>query len=216
MKIESSHRREFLRKSTLAAMAVMTGKNTLAQNSTPVKDQLFLIGPLEGFSPHIGTLVSMMNYNRYTITNLVKFLTMEELDYLHDKNSNTIAALLMHLGALDKFYQINTFEGRGEFTPEENKKWGPAMTLGEEGRKLIKGRDVNYYLDAIGEIREKTIAELKKRDDEWLLAVDPEWSQKQSVNTYWKWFHVVEHESNHRGQISWLKNRLPGSTPSKD
>lgn len=68
----------------------------------------------------------------------------------------------------------------------------------------------------IREVREKTIKELKKRDDKWLLAVDPEWSQEQPLNTYWKWFHVCEHESNHRGQMTWLKGRLPGAKAGKD
>ena len=31
---------------------------------------------------------------------------------------------------------------------------------------------------------------------------------------YAKWFHVAEHESNHDGQIKFLKSRLPGSKPA--
>jgi uncharacterized damage-inducible protein DinB len=27
------------------------------------------------------------------------------------------------------------------------------------------------------------------------------------VNNYFKWFHVVGHEINHRGQIRWLRSR---------
>ncbi|WP_421827862.1 hypothetical protein [Larkinella sp.] len=44
------------------------------------------------------------------------------------------------------------------------------------------------------------------------------WSKesKMSINTYWKWFHVCEHESNHQGQIAFLKSRLPGGKPAKD
>ncbi|RYD93082.1 MAG: hypothetical protein EOP50_11695, partial [Sphingobacteriales bacterium] len=43
------------------------------------------------------------------------------------------------------------------------------------------------------------------------LALDPVWSKQQSVNAYRKWFHVCEHESNHRGEIAFLKSRLPGA-----
>ena len=32
-----------------------------------------------------------------------------------------------------------------------------------------------------------------------------------SANNYAKWFHVAEHESNHDGQIKFLKRRLPGA-----
>lgn len=171
---------------------------------------------MEGYSPHIGTIVSMLNYNRQTIINTVKSLTIDQLDYLHDPKANTIGALILHLGAVDKFYQINTFEGRQDFNDEEKKFWSAPMNLGDEGRKSIKGREVKYYLDIINEVRQKTLAEFKKKDDKWLLAIDPEWSKERPLNTYWKWFHVCEHESNHRGQMTWLKSRLPGAKESKD
>ena len=181
-----------------------------------IEGSVFVIGPIDGYSTQIGTLVSMMNYNRYTILQMVKSMSMKELDYLHDTNANTIGALIMHLGATEKFYQINTFEGRQDFNEEEKKKWGSAMSLGEEGRKNIKGKEVQYYIDEISAVRDATLKELKNKDDKWLLAVDPEWSKERPLNTYWKWFHVCEHESNHRGQISWLRSRLPGAKPSRE
>jgi uncharacterized damage-inducible protein DinB len=181
-----------------------------------VEESLYIIGPLEGYSPHIGTLVSMLNYNRQTVINSVKSLRMEQVDHLHDAKANTIAALVMHLGAVDKFYQINTFEGRQEFNDGEKKIWEAPMSLGDKGRKNIKGQEIKYYLDMIAEVRQKTLEEFKKKDDAWLLAIDPEWSKQRPLNTYWKWFHVCEHEANHRGQITWLKGRLPGAKESGD
>ena len=29
------------------------------------------------------------------------------------------------------------------------------------------------------------------------------------INAHWAWFHVAEEEINHRGQIRWLRARLP-------
>lgn len=207
------NRRNFIKKTALLSTGFI-GLSTLqpiaAQNNSS-GDDTFVIGPIDGYSPQIGTLVSMLKYNRETIIRTVKDLTMEQLDHLFDADANTIGALIMHLGAVDKFYQINTFEGRQEFNEEEKKIWNVAMKLGEEGRKQIKGREVKYYLDLINEVRQKTLDELKKKDDKWLLAVDPLWSKQSPLNTYWKWFHVCEHESNHRGQMTWLKKRLPGA-----
>jgi hypothetical protein len=93
----------------------------------------------------------MLNYNRHTIVNQVKFMTQTELDYLHDEKANTIGALLMHLGATEKFYQINTLEGRQEYNDAEKKIWSAARSLGDEGRAQIKGKEINYYLDLIKE-----------------------------------------------------------------
>lgn len=212
-------RRKFLQ-STALATAALGGIFSVAQASAVKQDQgdesLFVIGPVEGYSPHIGTIVSMLNYNRSTVINATKDLTMEQLDYLFDAKANTIGSLLMHLGATDKFYQMNTFEGRSAFSKEE-KMWEVASNLGEEGRRQIKGNQLKYYIDLITEVREKTLAELKKKDDKWLMAVDPKFGDgKTKFNTYWKWFHVCEHESNHRGQITWLKRRLPGAKDGEE
>lgn len=171
---------------------------------------------MEGYSPMIGSLVSMMRYNRDTIIRTVKDLTQAQLDHLFDAKANTIGALIMHLGATDKFYQINTFEGRQEFNDAEKKEWGAAMELGDAGRNEIKGHGAQYYLDKINAVRDETLAKLKTKNDKWLLALDPIWSKQQPVNTYWKWFHVCEHESNHRGQMTWLKGRLPGMKAGKE
>src|SRR5688572_28670762 len=212
------NRRKFMQTSAALTTGLLGlgGFQSLRAHDLPAADELFVIGPMEGFSPQIGTLVSMLNYNRQTIVNAVKALSMEQLDYLHDPKANTIGALILHLGATDKFYQINTFEGRQEFNEAEKKIWQVPMSLGDEGREKIKGHDVKYYLDMVNEVRQKTIEELKKKDDKWLLAIDPAWSKERPLNTYWKWFHVCEHESNHRGQITWLKSRLPGAEPGRD
>ena len=61
------------------------------------------------------------------------------------------------------------------------------------------------------EVREETLEVFKTKDDEWLMEVDQTWSNNErTFNTYWKWFHVCEHESNHGGQIKFLRSRLPG------
>ncbi len=215
MNTSNPNRRNFLKTTaalTLGFSFLGSACNTVSAQETLEEEGLTMIGPIKGYTPQIGTLVSMLNYNRNTIIRAVKELTQEQIDYLFDPHANTIAALIMHLGATEKFYQINTFEGRQEFNEEEKKIWEPAMDLGDLGREKIKGKDVSYYLDLIAGVRAKTLETLKKKDDKWLLAKDPEWSKPgKPLNTYWKWFHVCEHESNHRGQISFLKSRLPGA-----
>src|SRR5687767_14743624 len=121
-----SPRRHFIKAAVLTTTgiaAIGLSKLNASPYETSKEESLLVIGPKEGYSPHIGTLVSMLNYNRHTIINAVKFLNEKELDYLHDPKANTIGALIMHLGATEKFYQINTFEGRQEFNEEEKKIW---------------------------------------------------------------------------------------------
>ncbi|MEP6746459.1 MAG: DUF664 domain-containing protein [Bacteroidota bacterium] len=212
-------RKKFIQSAVFAAAglsSVDASARSINAGVTTGPESLYIIGPIEGYSPQIGTLVSMMNYNRSTIINLTKNMTVADLDHLQDPKSNSIGALIMHLGATDKYYQVNSFEGR-EWTTAEKKIWDAPMELGAKGRTGIKGKELKYYIDLITEVREKTLAEFKKRDDAWLLAVDPKFGdEKTPINTYWKWFHVCEHESNHRGQIAYLKKRLPGAKQTEE
>ena len=172
------------------------------------EDDLHLVGPKQGYTPHIGTMVSMMNWMRSTVMRSVRDLSMEDLDYLFDEDANTIGAMLLHLAATEKYYQINTFEGRSDYNAEERATWGAAMNLGDAGRAEIKGNDLKYYEDILRDVRDKTKSELKKRDDAWLME-EERFFGGQPTNNYCKWWHVAEHESNHNGQIKWLVSRLP-------
>ncbi|MFD1002030.1 DinB family protein [Ohtaekwangia kribbensis] len=180
-------------------------------------DRPNVIGPRDGFSPHIGTLLSMMTWMRTTILRPVAKMTTEELDYIHDEKSNSIGAMLLHLAATERFYQIHTFNGKkwGDWPEQDKKRFDVAMSLGDEARKAIKGNNLDYYLSTLNEVRENTMNEFKKRDDKWLLAVDEAWYWGPT-NNYCKWFHVCEHESNHNGQIKWIKGRLPGAKSGND
>jgi hypothetical protein len=176
-----------------------------------------IVGPKKGYSPQIGTLVSMMAFMRAQVLSSVKGMSVKDLDFLLDEKANRIGAMLLHLVAVEKFYQANTFDGlAGDKIPEAWKEqWGPAMELGDPGRKAIQGHDLDYYLNQLNETREKTLSEFRKRDDAWLMGVDKTWGWGPT-NNYCKWFHVTEHEANHNGQIKLLKSRLPGAKPSAE
>ncbi len=195
---------------------VLLPQSAYAKQETPPGESIHIVGPKQGFSTQIGTLVSMMNWMRNTVLQSVLNMKKEELDYLHDAKSNTIGAMLLHLAATETFYQVNTFKGRNDFNSNEKATWGAAMNLGDEGRKMIRRNNLDHYLTVMKDTREKTLAEFKKRDDKWLMAVDPHFFGNQPTNNYCKWFHVCEHESNHNGQIKWIKSRLPGAKGDND
>ena len=164
------------------------------------------IEPLPGYAPTIGRLVGMLTYARHTLLASVEGLSRDALDHLHDARSNSIGALLAHAAAVERWYQLLTFEER-EPTAREAASSSAALDLGEEGRRQIRGRELQSYVDDLVRIRRVTLAALAERDDAWLespLVAAPE------LNAHWAWFHVAEDEINHRGQIRWLRARLPG------
>ncbi len=210
-------RRNFL-KTTAALTTGLSGLTLLSPPAYSEDADLTIVGPQKGFSPEIGTLTSMMAFMREQVLRSVKGMSQQDLDFLLDAKANRIGALLIHLASIESVYQINTFEGLTEKQPPPEafkQKWGIAMDLGEPARKAIKGNSLDYYLNILHETREKTLAEFRKRDDKWLMAVDKDWSWGPT-NNYCKWFHVTEHEANHNGQIKFLKSRLPGAKPASE
>lgn len=166
---------------------------------------LYLVGDVEGFSPHLGRLVSMLNYVRHTTVAAVAGAMLDELDYLHDAQSNSIGALLLHIAAAEVGYQAATFHGR-ELNAQEKEEWDVAIGLGDRAREQIRGHELAHYLSQLERVRAVTLAELGRRDDTW-LDEETTFGNGQRINNYFKWFHVLGHEINHRGQIRWLRTR---------
>jgi uncharacterized damage-inducible protein DinB len=209
------NRRTFLK----AGVGLAAGASALAfapQPAVAAEEEAWIVGPQPGFSPEIGTLVSMLAFTREQAVYNVKGMSQQDLDYLLDAKANTIGALLLHLAATDHYYGLNTFGGMkwDSWPDDEKKKWDIPMNLGEPARRAIKGHSLDFYLTALHESREKNLAEFRKRDDKWLTIVVNEGDFK--ANNYAKWFHVAEHESNHDGQIKFLKSRLPWAKPATE
>ena len=91
-------------------------------------------------------------------------------------------------------------------TAPDHDAWSAALKLGDEGRRDIRGHELQFYLDELRRTRETTLAALADRDDAWLEAP---LLIASNLNAHWAWFHVAEDEVNHRGQIRWLRARLP-------
>ena len=161
----------------------------------------YLVKALDDFSPRIGELVVMMSYTRDTTLWAVHELTQEQLDARPHGVTNSIGMLLAHIAAVEAGYQAVTF-GHGEETWDS-----PALALGEVGQRHIKNHDLSYYLDELAAVREKTLTEFARRDDDWLFEKTPFWND-QPANNYFKWFHVFEDELNHRGQIRLIRKML--------
>ena len=70
------------------------------------------IKPEKGYSDNIGVLVSMLDDLKGRIESSVKNISEAETDFLLDENANRLGAMIYHLAATEKYYQLYTFEGR--------------------------------------------------------------------------------------------------------
>jgi uncharacterized damage-inducible protein DinB len=168
----------------------------------------YRLEPLPGYTPTVGRLVGILAYARETTLAAVQGLGVEDLDHLHDESSNSIGALLAHIAAVERGYQHIVFDERPP-TAEETAALEPALTLGAEARRLLRGRSLEHYVHELAEARRITLAGLASRDDEWL---EQSLRAAPAMNAHWAWFHVAEDEISHRGQIRWLRARLPSAS----
>jgi len=161
------------------------------------------IKPEIGYTPQIGLMVDMLEELKDRLTEDIRDLDQAQTDYLFDDKANSIGAIIMHLVATEAYYQVETLEER-IWTDKEGEFWGIATGLGAESRDKLKGKPIKYYLDLWDQVRKKTLEGLKTKDDEWFAA-----SIDESMNNHWAWFHILEHQANHMGQIALVKKRLP-------
>lgn len=159
-----------------------------------------------GYTPKIGELVSMLDYTRAVTLADVEGLSTEELAHLADGHSNSIGALLMHMAAIEFVHQVIAFENR-DLTERELEQWLVPLELGDKARSKIRNQPLDYYLDTLKKVRDKTLSLLESVDDSWLYE-EGEYYNGVVYNKYYLWFHVVEDETSHRGQIRILKRML--------
>lgn len=169
------------------------------------KQNLYLIGDLPGFTPQLSRLVSMLAYTRHMTLKAIDGLTISELDYLPDPGSNSIGTLLLHIAAAEVGYQASTFANR-ELNDDEKLEWGAVFSLGKKDVQQITGHELSWYEQKLEQVRTKTLSELSIRDDQWLTEQTS--FGNMQVNNYFKWFHVMTHEVNHKGQILLLRRQI--------
>ncbi len=170
-------------------------------------DAVYLVKDLPGFTPHIGRLVSMMNYARATTLRAVKDLSVEQLNTVPAGFGNSIGALLAHFAAVEFFYQARTFENRRlEDDDPELAPWLAALDLGERAKE-ISGEPLEHYLEQLQTVRDVTLEKFRTLDDAWLHQ-EFHFNDTRMANHYWCWFHVFEDEINHRGQIRLIRKNL--------
>lgn len=170
--------------------------------STYIVNAQYEVSPPKGYTHDIGNMVSMLDDLKGRVERLVVNLNEEQTDFLIDEDANRIGAVIYHLAATEAYYQIYTFENR-QFNEVENEKWMTALSLGDKGREELKGKPIKFYLDIFDEVRAKTKELLKTKDDDWFA------KKNGQMTNHWAWFHVMEHQANHMGQLAFLTKRLP-------
>ncbi len=88
-------RRGFI-KQTAAMTAGLAGFGMIPEIAAAAPDTgVNIIGPKPGYSPQVGTMVSMLTWMQGAVVGPVQGMTKQDLDYLFDAHANSIGALLL-------------------------------------------------------------------------------------------------------------------------
>lgn len=166
----------------------------------------YRIRQAEGFAPKIGELVSMLEHTREVTLHELASLSQYDIDFLPDNSSNSIGSLLLHIASIEFVHQVISFEQR-DLRKNEMSKWGAALELGDKARIALKGNSLDFYLEELSQTREIRLTALKSKKDSCLFE-ENRWGNGIPYNNYYLWYHVMEDEISHRGQIRVMKRLL--------
>ncbi|WP_052195447.1 DinB family protein [Deinococcus radiopugnans] len=131
-------------------------------------ERAYRIEPEPQYTPQIGALVEMMNYARLTTLQAVEGLTTEQLDTVPGGFGNSIGMLLAHIAAVDRVYQMMSFEGR-DFGEMDGAIMG-GLSMWKEGTPPPTGQSLDTLLAELDAARKLTLDTFATKDDDWLAS----------------------------------------------
>ncbi|AXT58007.1 DUF664 domain-containing protein [Aquimarina sp. AD1] len=158
---------------------------------------------LKDYDCEVYELLRMLEDVSIRMIRSIQNLTIDQLDYRINLTSNSIALLIMHISAVESFYQVFTFENR-TFNNTEKKRFESILKMDSKAQETFVNFNIEYYISYFHEIRSRTLENFKKKSNGWLKN-RPSISDK---NNHYHWLHVLEHQSYHIGQIELLKKLM--------
>ena len=159
----------------------------------------------ENYNTEIHDFLYLFNDLNIKLLRVIQDLNQDQLYCKIDKNINSVANILLHLIAVEIRYQYYTFEQGYELIENElNKHLSNSINMEKNINQNSLGFSISDFISLIIEVKEVTFNNFKIVDKNWLLNKHPVYK----ISNYYNWLHVLEHQSNHIGQIILLKKLM--------
>lgn len=166
-----------------------------------------ILEPTASFSREIGFYLSGWEKIRAELREIVSDLTVEELSKRILPNAHQIGNLILHLGEAEAgwIHQIVA----GKELDEEAKKFAHFYDTTETdfAGKGYSAKECVERIDKISRISREILAKFTDEDLERLFGYERN-GKRIEVSLRWVLIHLIDHEANHKGQISMLKRLL--------
>lgn len=167
--------------------------------------------PMSGFSREIGFYLSAWEKTRAELREIVSDLTEEELARRITPEAHQIGGLILHLGEAETWW-IHSVVAEKELD-EEAKKFAHFYDTTETDF-ADKGYSAAECIERIDETSRRSREILAKLTDEDLEKTHGYERDGKRVEAGLRWIfcQLIDHEANHKGQISMLKRLLRESS----
>ncbi|HEX8736082.1 MAG TPA: DinB family protein [Pyrinomonadaceae bacterium] len=164
--------------------------------------------PFDGFSREIGFYLSAWEKTRAELREIAADLSSGELSQRLTPEAHQIGALILHLGESEAGWIHAIIAGK-ELNDEEKRfvHWCDTTETDFAG-KGYSARDCIEKIDKISEMSRAILAKFADEDLEKLFGYERASGEQVEVSLRWVLHHLIDHEANHKGQISMLKRLL--------
>ena len=166
-----------------------------------------ILEPVSGFSREIGFYLSGWEKIRAELREVVSDLTVEELSKRVLPGAHQIGNLILHIGEAESGWIHEIVAGK-ELDDEAKKfaHWYDTTETDFAG-KGYTAKECVEKIDKISQMSREILVEFTDKDLEKLFGYDRNGKQIE-VSLRWVLNHLIDHEANHKGQISMLKRLL--------
>ncbi len=181
----------------------------MSDQPTAANPRMVTCDPVAGYAPQIGRYVAQLVEVRNDLYEQLAGLTVAQLDWHPDAQTESIGTLLLHLDGVEwSWMHQDIFGAPDEAYPGS---WDEAMPIRADVPQVC-GRPLERYLDQLGATRAETLrllADFTDADLARLVGEAPPPPGREPRSTLytidWIIWHIIGHEAAHGGQVELLK-----------
>jgi uncharacterized damage-inducible protein DinB len=156
-----------------------------------------LVLPLPDYEPEIGRWIWCLEDVRQTLLERISGISQPYLDTKLN-GGHSIGALLYHIALVEADWLYEEVLG-GEWNPKIRSLFPLESRNNDNTLTHLEGQDLDEHLHRLKSVREELLSHFRSMDLK-------DWRKQRILTHYdvtpeWVIYHLIEHESHHRGQI---------------
>ncbi|MGG2111526.1 DinB family protein [Lysinibacillus pakistanensis] len=168
-----------------------------------MKRKNLIVLPLHGFESEIGRWLWCLEDIRRTLLEKISGISQQQLDT--EVIGHSIGSLLYHIALIEADWLYEEVLG-GKWNPNIRTLFPQEDRNDDDTLNSVKGQNLDEHLHRLQCVRDELLFHFRTMDLE-------DWRTSRSLIHYdvtpeWVIYHLLEHESHHRGQIFQMLENL--------